>query len=118
MLAGSIPEQIGQLQQLKALLLSSNQLTGAGEGWLIDTMINLFMLPACLPDSIAQLIDIFIFFRWKFHVLLLAWHGEAGTIPEFIGELQNLQTLSVANNSLSGPPPPSPLYCPPFVGTS
>jgi len=75
-LSGTIPKEIGQLQNLTQLWLDGNQLSGT------------------IPKEIGQLQNLIY--------LVLADNQLSGTIPKEIGQLQNLGTLWLDGNQLSG----------------
>ena len=79
-LTGSIPEALGQLNNLQDLYLGGNQLTGS------------------IPETIGQLKNL--------QVLSLVNNQltgtMTGTIPETIGQLKNLQDLYLGGNQLTG----------------
>ena len=75
-LTGPIPETLGQLNNLRSLNLSVNQLTGT------------------IPEALGQLDNL--------ETLALAGNQLTGTIPSALGQLNNLRFLSLADNQLSG----------------
>ena len=87
-LTGSIPEALGQLNNLQDLWLNSNQLTGSGQ----------LSVTGSIPETIGQLKNL--------QVLSLVNNQltgtMTGTIPETIGQLKNLQDLYLGGNQLPG----------------
>jgi hypothetical protein len=79
-LTGAIPEELGELGNLEALLLRNNQLNGD--------------IPAALGD-LGELTS-----------LDLGFNQLSGSIPPELGNLSRLSGLSVWSNQLSGPIPP------------
>ena len=78
---GSIPESLGNLVNLEWLDLANNQLSGP--------FFLSFSGRSVPPD------------RHPFHAFLSPFI--AGTIPESLGQLENLQRLYLNNNELTGP---------------
>ena len=75
-LTGPIPETLGQLNNLKVLILAGNGLTGP------------------IPETLGQLNNL--------KVLILAGNGLTGPIPETLGQLNNLEYLYLSQNELTG----------------
>lgn len=73
---GEIPDNIGQLKNLKHLYLRGNELTGT------------------IPVSIGELI--------KIEMLDLSNNHLNGELPSSIGNLENLQFLDIGGNQISG----------------
>lgn len=80
-LNGSLPEEIGQLNELKRLQLRYNGISGN------------------IPASIGNL--------KKLEILTLSTNKLTGSIPTSIGELANLKYLGLGSNKLSGSIPTS-----------
>ena len=80
-LTGPIPEALGQLSNLVSLSLASNRLTGT------------------IPEALGQLNNL--------QYLDLSWNGLTGTIPEALGQLDSLEFLYLARNELTGCIPPA-----------
>lgn len=80
-LTGPLPAEIGDLSQLKYLLLVDNNLNGS------------------LPASIGNLAQV--------EILYLDQNNFSGTIPASIGNLDNLLDLGITSNQFSGSIPPS-----------
>ena len=80
-LNGSIPPEMGQLQNLEFLAIYNERLAGP------------------IPPEIGQLKNL--------HRLSLGDGGLTGPIPAEIAELQNLELLEIYNNRLAGPIPPA-----------
>ena len=75
-LTGPIPETLGQLDSLHTLSLASNDLIGT------------------IPEALGQLHNL--------QYLNLSYNGLTGTIPEVLGQLDSLHTLYLADNELTG----------------
>ena len=75
-LNGPIPPELGQLVNLRGLLLYSNELTGP------------------IPPELGNLAAL--------RFLLLSRNQLTGSVPAELGQLSNLQTLSLSQNPLSG----------------
>ncbi|XP_035540276.1 receptor-like protein EIX2 [Juglans regia] len=80
-LVGGIPKYFGNLCALESLTLSNNNLNGS----LYEFMSN---ESSCLVDSLQD--------------FQISNNRFIGSLPESIGNLSNLQTLNVAQNSLTG----------------
>ncbi len=78
-LTGSIPPELGQLTDLEKLLLTHNQLTGS------------------IPSELGQLVNL--------RTLQLNDNLLTGSIPSELGQLQNLGRWLLNNNRLTGPIP-------------
>ena len=78
-LTGPIPETLGQLNNLQALSLGGNELTGP------------------IPETLGQLNNL--------QYLGLVLNELTGPIPETLGQLNNLQYLGLLGNQLTGPIP-------------
>ena len=99
-LSGTIPDEIGNLTELKQLGLKSNNLTG-GIPETIGELTNLTqlslsynLLTGSLPVSMGNLS--------KLTLLDIANNYLEGSIPNSIAELSALYTFSADSNSLSG----------------
>ena len=79
-LTGSIPAELGQLTNLRKLSLGSRQLTGS------------------IPAELSQLINL--------EILILVFSRFTGSIPAELGQLNNLTYLGLHNNQLTGSIPP------------
>ncbi len=92
----TLPEQIGQLANLQELNLAANQLSTLPEQ--IGQLANLRWLKlienqlSMLPEQIGQLANL---------QLLTLYNNQLSTLPEQIGQLANLQTLDLTGNQLS-----------------
>ena len=75
-LSGTIPPEVGQLNNLQYLSLSGNQLSGT------------------IPPEVGQLNNL--------QYLYLYNNQLSGTIPPEVGQLNNLQSLALDGNQLSG----------------
>ena len=75
-LTGAVPQELGELIQLKVLYLSSNQLSGS------------------IPSELGKLINL---------TRLDLWDNElSGAIPPELGKLTNLSELYLSENQLKG----------------
>ncbi|XP_028760494.1 probable LRR receptor-like serine/threonine-protein kinase At4g37250 [Neltuma alba] len=99
-LLGSIPNDLGMIENLQRLDLSNNSLNGslpsslfqASKLGFLDLSNNL--ISGEIPDSIVQLRNL--------QVLDLSDNALAGKLPASLGNMQNLTVVSVRNNYLSG----------------
>ncbi len=95
----SLPECIGQLQNLDILDLWGNKLSSLPE--CIGQLQNLNILNLwdnklnSLPECIGQLQNL---------KTLNLWGNQLSSLPESIGQLQNLKTLNLRSNQLSSLP--------------
>ena len=102
-LTGLIPETLGQLNNLQSLNLAYNELTGPIPEALgqLDNLESLNLdsnkLTGTIPEALGNLNNL--------KILDLSSNGLAGTIPEALGQLNNLERLSLAGNELTGPIP-------------
>ncbi len=103
-LAGPLPPDLGQLEQLRELDLADNDLTGIippdfgslGSLEVLDLSGNDLSGP--VPPDLGQLERLII--------LNLADNDLTGIIPPDFGSLGNLEVLNLSGNDLSGPVPP------------
>ena len=97
-LRGEIPDNFGQLQHLKTLVLSQNQLIGAYPEALnpLYKLENLDLSENTFVGAISQNIGDLEALQH----LNLGKNRFAGSIPETIGELKNLITLDLNTNKL------------------
>ena len=79
-LAGSITPALGDLANLRVLILSSNELTGP------------------IPDTLEHLASLY--------VLNLAGNQLSDAVPAWLGNMVGLQGLYLSGNKLTGPVPP------------
>ena len=102
-LSGSIPLELGRLENLDSLLLDNNSLSGSipaslgdltGLQWL---SLSGNVLSGQLPTELGNLTSL----KW----LDLSRNEISGPIPPAIGMLRDLENLSVAVNNLTGPLP-------------
>ncbi|XP_074311108.1 phytosulfokine receptor 2-like [Silene latifolia] len=84
LLSGTIPSDIGRLNQLHVLDLSMNYLTGT------------------IPDSMSEMLNL--------EVLDLSLNNLHGSIPPSLNKLTFLSMFSVAYNQLQGPIPDGPQF--------
>ena len=78
-LAGSLPRELGSLENLQALRLDWNDLTGP------------------IPDTLGSLVNL--------GSLSLSFNELTGSLPRELGSLVNLQTVWVGGNDFTGPIP-------------
>lgn len=99
-LAGTIPAELSQLSQLRALRLQNNQLTGSIPAELseLGNLTGLFLfrnqLSGTIPSSLGQLSNL--------THLYLQQNLLSGSIPPSLGQLSNLVQLFAFENQLSG----------------
>ncbi|GJP84136.1 hypothetical protein CLOP_g14218 [Closterium sp. NIES-67] len=105
-LSGSIPEAIGHATTLTLLSLDGNLLSGPitsslGKLPLLHSLgLSNNKLEGPIPESFRQLPSI-AFFDASHNT------GMNGPLPDFLGDITTLQSLSLQNCSVSGPLPPS-----------
>ena len=102
-LSGSIPTTLGNLGHLYYLDLQQNQLSGqiplelATPGSLTLLYLNSNQLSGPIPDTLRNLSGL--------QVLRLDENQLTGSLPEALGNLSDLEALDLASNSLSGTVP-------------
>ncbi|OGO28852.1 MAG: hypothetical protein A2Z16_11180 [Chloroflexi bacterium RBG_16_54_18] len=103
-LTGSIPPQLGNLTNLNALVLQHNQLTGniPAELGSMTALAQLGLgwnqLSGSLPASLGNLSNLYS--------LDLNYNQLSGSLPPSLGNLSNLLALQVSGNQFSGSLPP------------
>ncbi|KAK7276519.1 hypothetical protein RIF29_17659 [Crotalaria pallida] len=103
-LKGNIPKEIGELRNLKYLLLSSNRFYGSIPST-IGELTNLVELDLSL-NSLSGTIPSITNLR-NLEKLWLFNNSLSGNIPEELGKLYALTTIRLLNNNLFGPIPSS-----------
>ena len=102
-LTGTIPETLGQLNNLQSLNLTDNELTGLIPETLgqLNNLQSLNFayneLTGPIPEALGQLDNL--------ESLNLDSNKLTGTIPEALGNLNNLKILDLSSNGLTGPIP-------------
>ncbi|OQR98592.1 hypothetical protein ACHHYP_08392 [Achlya hypogyna] len=95
-LRGAFPPQLGQLVQLKELILSGNKLTS-----LPDSLGQLVSLEALrVEDNLLATLPSTIGTLQKLHVLM-AQSNQLEAIPEGLGRLRAISSLDLSKNKLS-----------------
>ncbi len=103
-LTGSIPPELGNLDNLHYLSLSSNQLTGSippelgNLNNLQELSLSSNQLTGSIPPELGNLDNL--------QELYLSTNGLTGNIPPELGNLDNLQRLDLYVNQLTGSIPP------------
>ncbi len=127
-LSGSIPPEIGNLDQLTYLYLNVNQLSGSipSEIGDLDNLITIFLnhnqLNGSIPPEIGSMQNLYELGLYHNQLsgdipggigdlpsiayLDLSENQLTGTIPPELGNLTNLVRLNLSNNQLSGNIPP------------
>lgn len=112
MFSGTVPPNLGNLQNLRDLILGSNQLEGTEMDGLnfVTTLTNCSKLEVLqidnnnfqrmLPHSIAN-------FSTSLWVLTINQNYISGSMPSSIGNLANLKILDLSSNFLTGSVPHS-----------
>jgi RHS repeat-associated protein len=99
-LIGTIPAELGQLSQLNQIILGNNQLSGTipaelGQlSQLGDLDLGVNQLSGAIPAELGQLSQMYY--------LALMGNQLSGTIPAELGQLSQLRTLYLHVNQLSG----------------
>jgi len=122
-IGGTIPLEIGNLTNLRSLILENVPLTGNLPSTItllskLERLILPFSLTATLPDNIGDLPHLrsLIYLNQNFYgtipsslgqlqnlTLLYFWNTSLiGTIPSTFNQLTELNFLSIGNNSLTG----------------
>ena len=104
-LTGSIPGELGSLDQLRSLNLCGNQLTGSIPREL-GNLANLERLDLC-GNRLTGSIPLALGNLARLRELHLWVNQLSGPIPPELGNLSNLQSLWVPSNQLTGSIPPS-----------
>jgi len=99
-LSGSIPSQLGNLSNLTILVLGENQLSGSipsqlgNLGNLKELWLHSNQLSGSIPPELGYLSNL--------QYLALYLNQLSGSIPSQLGNLSNLTTLRLGQNQLSG----------------
>ena len=123
-LSGALPAELGQLSELKWLLLSYNQLSGeipvelGRLGRLVTLRLTRSQLSGEIPAELGQLSNLeglYLNFNdlsgkipaglgqlAKVAEIDLSWNGLTGAIPSALGQLSSLEKLDLSDNDLSG----------------
>jgi Leucine-rich repeat (LRR) protein len=115
-LTGSIPDELGNLPNLRTLSLGSNRLIGAIPGVLgeLDALTELVLdsnrLTGSIPDELGNLPNL--------RTLSLGGNSLAGAIPGALGGLDALTVLSLYGNRLTGTIPISVVTLPELLTLS
>ena len=103
-LTGDIPPELSLLTNLQLLALGDNQLTGPIPTWLVNitNLEELYLwgnqLTGAIPSELGSLSNL--------EELFLSRNQLTGTIPPELGNLNNLERLSLTRNQLTGDIPP------------
>ncbi|TVZ58746.1 putative secreted protein (Por secretion system target) [Flavobacteriaceae bacterium MAR_2010_105] len=103
-LTGEIPDQLWSLPNLEGIMLFYNQLTGTLTP-AIENAKNLFAL-SLVRNNMTGSIPVEIGALPNLEVLALASNNLSGSIPSELGNLSNLYVLQLWGNNLSGNLPP------------
>jgi Leucine-rich repeat (LRR) protein len=99
-ISGNIPPEIGNLTNLKTLILSWNQLSGSippeiGNLTNLNTLVLANnQLSGSIPAEIGNLSNL--------KELTLGWNNLSGSIPSSISKLKNLEALTLSTSRLTG----------------
>ena len=103
-LSGSIPAELGNLANLQSLLLGGNRLSGSIPAEL-GGLMNLGLLSLNYNQELSGSIPAELGSLVNLRYLSLWGNQLSGPIPDALGNLANLTYLSLAWNALSGPIP-------------
>ena len=102
-LTGPIPAALGDLSNLEELWLGWNELTGPIPGWLgdlsnlVELVLAVNQLTGPIPAALGDLSNL--------EGLDLSFNQLTGPIPAWLGDLTNLRFLDLGTNRLAGPIP-------------
>ena len=99
-LAGTLPDEIGDLEALFVLQLGENQLSGT----LPDTLANLTNLQTLhlMENQFSGTLPLWMGSLTNLEQVDLTYNTFSGSIPDTLCKLSNLETLNIGYNQLTG----------------
>ncbi|WP_419163525.1 leucine-rich repeat domain-containing protein [Candidatus Palauibacter sp.] len=103
-LRGRLPPELGDLSQLRGMVLDQNDLSGPlpPELGKLTNLVQIYLrsnkLSGPIPPELGKLTEL--------KLLELGWNALSGSIPPELGNLSSLRGLTLTSNQLWGPIPP------------